>query len=259
MNTLRIIRYAFETGWAEFRQDTWVPGWVLRTIAQAAFFAMLGQLLDEPERLEYLVIGNMVVVGALATAFTVPQATWDRFDGTYPLIVAAPASLLFPTFGRTLARFFSGIATSVVAFVILSVLFTIPRPWPEVLALLPLFTLTCFGSYCLMLFLGAVSNYRPSARNLVHNFATMSLMAFCGVNIPVSYWPGWLEAIAQVLPLTHGLEAVRGLLAGASATTVLQDAGLELAVAAGWLALTALVMDRMAESGRANGSIEFVG
>jgi ABC-2 type transport system permease protein len=201
----------------------------------------------------------MVVVGALATAFTVPQATWDRFDGTYPLIVAAPASLLCPTFGRTLAPFFSGIATSVVAFIIVSALFTIPRPWPEVLMLLPLFSLTCFGSYCLMLFFGAVANYRPSARNLVHNVATMSLMAFCGVNIPVSYWPGWLEAIAQILPLTHGLEAVRGFLAGASTTIVLQDAGLELAVAAGWLTLTMMVMDRMAESGRANGSIEFVG
>jgi len=259
MNTLRVLRYAFETGWAEFRQDTWPPGWILRTAAQAAFFAMLGQLLDSPERLEYLVIGNMVVVGALATAIAVPQSTWDRFEGTYPLVVAAPSSILFPTLGRTSSRLVGAFLTSVIAFVILSWLFTIPRPWPEILALVPLLALTCFGTYCLMLFLGAVANYRPNVRNLVHNIATMSLMAFCGVNLPVSYWPGWIEVIAHGLPITHGLLAVRELLAGGAAGSILENAGLELLVAAAWLALAALVMDRMAESGRADGSIEFVG
>jgi ABC-2 type transport system permease protein len=259
MSLVRVIRYAFATGWQEFRTDTWAPGWLLRIVAQAAFFSMLGQLLDSPTRLEYLLIGNIVVVGALATAIAVPQSTWDRSDGTYPLLVIAPTNLLFPTLGRTLCRLVGAILFSLAGFVVLSLLFDIPHPWPEVLAIAPLLALTCLGCYCLMLFLGAVANYIPQARNLVHNTATMSLMAFSGVNVPLSFWPGWLQVIANCLPITHGLKAVRLLLAGGDASSVLTAAGLELLVAASWLTLAALTMDRMANAGRASGSIEFVG
>jgi ABC-2 type transport system permease protein len=259
VNRLRVMRYAFENGWAEFHEDTWLPGWLLRAVAQAAFFAMLGQLIDSPERLEYLLIGNVVIVGALATAFVVPVSTWDRLDGTYPLMVAAPTSLLFPTVGRTLPRLMAGVATALLAYIVLSAAFTLPTPWPEVLALLPLLTLICLASYCFMLFVGALANFMPNARNLMHNIASMSLMAFCGVNVTVGFWPAPIEFLAQILPVTHGLEAVRTLLAAGSAVDVLTNAGLELLVAGGWLAVTATVTDRMANAGRASGSIEFVG
>ena len=253
---LRVLRYAFSTGWAEFCSDTWAPGWLLRVVAQAAFFSMLGQLIDSPERLQFLLIGNFVVVGAIATALAVPQSTWDRGDGTYPLLVIAPTNLLFPTLGRTLCRLVGGIGFSLAAFVILALIFTLPTPWPEVLAIVPLVILTCTSCYCLMLFLGALANFVPNARNLVHNLATMSLLAFCGANVPVSFWPWWLEALTNLLPITHGLEAIRLLLRGGEATAILSNAGLEVLVGAAWLSLTALTMDRMANAGRANGSIE---
>lgn len=109
------------------------------------------------------------------------ENTEDRFDGTYPLIVIAPTSLLLPTIGRTACRLVNGLGTSLVALLILAPLFHVSAPWPAALSLIPLLALTTASSYCLMLFLGAVANYAPAGRNLIHNLATMSLMGFCGV------------------------------------------------------------------------------
>lgn len=57
--------------------------------------------------------------------------------------------------------------------------------------------------------------------------------------------------------MTHGLDAVRGLLDNAPATTVLGDMGLEVLVGAGWLALALLSFQRLADAGRRDGSIVF--
>jgi ABC-2 type transport system permease protein len=65
-------------------------------------------------------------------------------------------------------------------------------------------------------------------------------------------WP-----TAHVLPLTHGLAAIRDLLAGEQLAPILANAGLELAVGAGWLLLALASFNRLAEAGRRDGSIEF--
>jgi ABC-2 type transport system permease protein len=237
--------------------NSWLGGWLLRIVAQAAFFAMLGELLESPERLRYLVIGNGVVVGALAVNWTIPASTWDRGDGTYPLLVIAPSSLLPAIIGRTSIWLANGVATSVMSLVVLAVVFRIELAWPGVLAVVPLVALTCGSVFCFALFLGSLITRAPQARNVVHNSALTALMAFCGVSVPVAFWPAWVEMIANVLPLTHGLAAIRIALDGGAALTALAEAGKEIAVAAGWLAVSLLTTDRMADGGRADGSIEF--
>jgi ABC-2 type transport system permease protein len=83
-------------------------------------------------------------------------------------------------------------------------------------------------------------------------------MAFCGVSVPVAFWPGWVQVIANVLPLTHGLAAIRTVLDGGDARSVILNSMWCIAVSAGWLTVSLLTMDRMADGGRADGSIEFV-
>jgi len=57
--------------------------------------------------------------------------------------------------------------------------------------------------------------------------------------------------------VTHGVAAIRLLLSGAPAGQVLTSAGLQALVGGAWLVLAILTFDRLAERGRANGSIEF--
>jgi ABC-2 type transport system permease protein len=230
---------------------------MVRIVAQAAFFALVGQLLDSPDRVRYLVIGNGVVVGALAVNWTVPSSTWDRGDGTYPLLVVAPSSLLPAIMGRTSIWLCNGIATSLVSLAVLAVVFDIHVGIVGASLAIPLVVLTCASVYCFDLLLGSLINRAPRARNVVHNSALTALMAFCGVSVPVAFWPGWLEVVANLLPLTHGLAAIRVVFDGGPLTTVLRHAGLEVLVGAAWLTASLLTMDRMANAGRADGTIEF--
>lgn len=262
MSGIRVFLYGLRVGWMQFTGfwtwSTWTGGWLLRIVAQATFFAMIGQLLDSPESLRYLVIGNGVVVGALAVNWTVPASTWDRGDGTYPLLVVSPSSLIPAIIGRTAIWLLNGIATSLASLVTLAVVFRIAVPWPSALLIAPLVTLTCASVFCFALMLGSLVTRMPSARNVVHNSALTALMAFCGVSVPVAFWPGWVQVIANCLPLTHGLAAIRGVFDGAPLAVIASNAVWSIVVSAGWLAISVLTMDRMADAGRADGSIEFV-
>ena len=84
------------------------------------------------------------------------------------------------------------------------------------------------------------------------------LRAFCGIAVPIAFWPDYVQFIVRLMPITHGLEAIRLVLDQGSVADILQAAGLEAAVGLGWIVMVILVMDRMADSGRANGSIEFI-
>lgn len=262
MNTLRVARYGLMVGVEElavfWNWKTWLGGWMIQIVSSAAAWVLLGKLLDSPDRLEFLLIGNAVVVGSQAAYWAVSASTWDRWDGTYPLLVASPMSLLPAIAGRTVVWLLNGLCTSLVAFVVLAALFGIAAPLPAALWLVPLIGLTCLSTFCSALLLGSVVTLAPQFRNILHRTATITLMTICGVSVPASFWPGAIQLLADVLPVTHGLRAIRGVLAGADPFTILLEAAFEVAVALGWLAVAAATIDRMAESGRASGSIELV-
>ena len=52
------------------------------------------------------------------------------------------------------------------------------------------------------------------------NLVYFMLLLFCGVNIPLDELPGWMQAIGNALPLTHGIEAAREVTAGAPLSAV---------------------------------------
>jgi len=85
------------------------------------------------------------------------------------------------------------------------------------------------------------------------------LMVMTGVQVPVAFWPAPVRFVAQGLPLTHGLQAVRDLLAGSPARGILLNIGLEILVGFGWLFVAIVTFRRLAISGRKDGSIEFGG
>ena len=52
------------------------------------------------------------------------------------------------------------------------------------------------------------------------NLAYFGMLLFCGVNVPLDELPAWMQAISEVLPLTHGIEAARLVAEGASLGSV---------------------------------------
>lgn len=229
----------------------------MRVLAQVAFFALIGRLLDSTQAVHFLLVGNAVMIACLQAMFVVASTTWERMAGTFPLLVAAPASQLTVFLGRSVHWLASGLASATAGLFLIGPLFGLPLPWPRVLWLLPLTALVAVTTYLFGAALGALVMRAVDARNLVMNLATLTMMAISGVMVPVVFWPAWVQHIAQVLPLTHGLQAIRDLLDGAPLHTLAAPVATEAAVGAGWLLITVVFFRRLAESGRRDGSIDF--
>ena len=262
MNTLVQFRFGITVGISEFtfywNWKTWLGGWTVQMLSQAALFSLYARLFDSPYHEQYLMIGNAVAVGALTASWTVPMVTQDRGIGTYPLLVIAPASLVPAIIGRTSIWLPAGVMTSLVTFLVLGTAFGLALPWPSALLVVPLVVLTCTSTYSLSLLMGSLVMRQPEVRILVMSGLILVARAFCGVSVPISYWPEFVQFVVRFLPITHGLQAIRLALDQAPVGAILQAAALEAAVGLGWIALAVLVMDRMANAGRRDGSIEFV-
>ena len=79
------------------------------------------------------------------------------------------------------------------------------------------------------------------------------LLGLTGVIIPVDRLPTVLEGVANVLPITHGLAALRGAFAGESVATVTTDLLLELVVAAAYAVVGLAVFTLMDRAARWRG------
>jgi ABC-2 type transport system permease protein len=261
IGTARILRHSAVSGFADFATmftwRTWSTAWLGRVIMQVMFFALIGLLLGDADAVRFLLIGNAVMIAATESLMTVASTTWERRAGTLPLLVASPASPLTVFVGRSVQWIPSGVGSSTVAFFVVAAVFGIDLPWPRALLVPPLIVVVAVSAYLFGSFLGALVLRAMDARNMVSNVAIWTMMAICGVNVPVDFWPGAVQRVASVLPVTHGLGAIRHHLDGASTAVVLQGVGLELLVGLGWFTLALLSIRRLVNHGRREGTIEY--
>ena len=262
MNAPRLFRYGLLVGIRDFtlfwNWKTWFGGWMVQTIAIAVFFSLFARLFDSPDHERFLLIGNAVAVGVMLVGWTSLSTILERGAGTYPLLVIAPASLVPAIMGRASIWMGAGVATTLGTFPVLGILFDLDLPWPDTLLVVPLVVLTCASTYCLTLFMGSLVARQPRSGLVVLGLWNTVNRAFCGVSVPIAFWPDPVEVIVRFLPITHGLQAIRLLLDKASAVAIFQEAALEAAVGLGWVVIAIFVMDRMANAGRKDGSIEFI-
>ena len=259
---LRVLGWAALVGFrdtlgAVYTVQSWVLGLFVRMVAQVAFFASLGRLLGRQADVEFLLIGNAIMVST-SSSFTVTVATvGERDAGTLPLLAASPTSPLVALMGRGASFVPNGLVTSLGALAIVAPLYDVSLPWARVPALLALLTLVTVSTYMTATFLAGFVLRSPGTRRTVSNVARLVMMAFCGVSVPLSVYPEVVRIVAQVLPLTHGLKAIRELFAGAGWSDILGDAGLEALVGGGWLLLSLATFRWLADAGRRDGSIVF--
>ncbi|MFE7277023.1 ABC transporter permease [Streptomyces sp. NPDC057623] len=258
---LRVVRYAAATSAAEFRQTytwrSWAIGWLGRMLSQVTFFALIGVMLGSPERTRYLVVGNAVMACVIETMTVVTNGVRERQEGTFPLLAASPATLGTVLFGRGLYQPVSGAVTALVTLFVLAPAFGVRPRAAQVPALALLIVVTALSTYGVGLVLSAVVIGLPGARNVVSNTAYLLMMAICGVQVPVDFWPPWVQAVSEVLPLTHALAAIRELMAGHATTDVARSLGLALLTGVLWLLLASVAVRLVRERGRRTGSFDY--
>ncbi|GGP44334.1 ABC transporter permease [Saccharothrix coeruleofusca] len=258
---LRVLRHATAAAWVQYSAyhtwRTWAFTWLSRLLIQACFYALIGRMLGSADQVEFLLIGNVVAVMAIDATVVVLLTVTERHLGTLALMVAAPASHLVTYLGRGLPNLASGIAASTIAFLALPPLFDVPVPWPQALVVPLMIAVVGASCYCYGACVASLVLGFPSARWVALNLSYLTLMTFCGVNVPISFWPDWLGALTSVLPMAHGLGAIRAFLDGGTWSAVLGGLGLEVCVGAAWFAVAAYGFRRMVAKGRADGTIEF--
>jgi ABC-2 type transport system permease protein len=259
--TVNVMRHAFAAGIADYRAiftwRSWIAGWMVRVIAQVSFFGLIGLRVADERSAFYLLIGNALAVAAQAGVFSLNMTTTERWAGTLPLLVASPTSpvVVFAARGAYLAV--DGALSALLALFIAGPLFGLHLPWPRILAVIPLTALVALSAYCLGTFLAGVIFRFREINGLVVNTTYVGLMAACGVNVPLSYYPQAIEWLAHGLPLTNGLLAIREVFRGDTAGSILGHAGAEALVGAAWLTLALLTFNRLASRGRLDGSLDY--
>jgi ABC-2 type transport system permease protein len=235
---------------------SWTIGWFGRLVTQVFFFSLFGLLLGSVAYVHYRVIGNsaaLVCIGAMPVVLSVVR---ERQTGTLAIQILTPSSFTLAYLGRGICWLITAVGSGTAAFVIAALVFRLHVAMPQ--ALLTPAVLTAIGvtSYCLGVTLGAVVMARPGLQWVAVNAGYLSVMTFSGVNVPVSYWPKPIQAFASALPLTHGLAALRLLLAGGSYAAAGADTAAELGVGACWLIIALLLMKVAVHKGRTNGTLE---
>jgi ABC-2 type transport system permease protein len=257
----RALRYSALSGLQDFAQmftlRSWLLGWYVRVLAQVAFFALIGRMIGSAREVEFLLVGNAVALTAWQSLGAVASTTWERRAGTLPLLVASPTSPLVVLLGRSAHWIPDGVASSLGAIFVAGPIFGIPFPWPRTLVVVPLVVLVSVTSYFFAIFLGSLVLKAMQARNLLSAGASVAMLALCGVNVPLDAYPEPLRLLAHARPLTHGLEAVRGVFAGEGAGRIALQAAAEAAVGLAWLAVSVAAFRRLVELSRRDGRIEF--
>ncbi|HUZ54892.1 MAG TPA: ABC transporter permease [Streptosporangiaceae bacterium] len=251
---------AFRTGIRDFRGlytwRSWLFGWFARLMTQALFFTSFGYWLGSRATVRYMAVGNTTVLVCMESLAVIPLLLGERYMGTFSLHVAAPASFVLTYFARNFYCPLIGVLSSTFGFFVVATAFGVRLGGPYVAWVPVLTALIGLSAYSFGFAVGAIVLSLPSFSMVALNLSYLSLMAFCGVNVPVSYWPAAVRGVADILPLTHGLLALRELLAGAPAAWIWRDCALEAAVGLGWLAVAVAVLQYYASASRRTGNIQ---
>jgi ABC-2 type transport system permease protein len=84
--------------------------------------------------------------------------------------------------------------------------------WPAIALVIFISTFSCTGLG--LICAGVGLRVRETA--VLNNVIFGLLLIFTGANVPIDQLPGWMQAISNRIPLTHGIEAARQVADGAS-------------------------------------------
>lgn len=261
VNPIRVIGASARVALADlqtvYTPFTWSVGWLGRIIMQVIFFALIGLLLGSEDAIRFLFIGQAVMVCVVECFMAVPSTTWERKTGTLALLVSSPGRL-WPVFvGRSLQWLPSGIATSTIVMFAIGPLFGVTWSLGGAAIAVGVLVLVASSMYAVALSVAAVVLRGPRWRNVASNLSHGIVMLLCGVTVPAAIWPQWVQGIAQSLPLSHGLTAIRDLQAGAVFADTVPAIALTAVTGACWYFVAIIAFTLFGEAGRRDGSIDF--
>ena len=165
----------------------------------------------------------------------------ERTEGTLPRLLSTPTSAVQVLGGKVFGIFLTGVAQVTILVVASTLLFNLKWGNPIGLAALILAVVAAATGWGILLaaFARTPSQVASAGSALMLVFGILS-----GLFVPLSTFPGWLQAIAHLTPNAWGLDAFTSLAGGGALSTIGAPLGALLIMAAGLFVAAVLVFQR---------------
>src|ERR671927_1034867 len=261
MNSLRVfviggvLSYRALFNWQ--KPSYYIPTMLGHPLFQVLFFAYLGRF-SHVRNDAFFVVGNSVQVCAMAAVYGMAMTVGgERWTQTLAPLLATPANRLALFLGRALPQILNGFLVSAFAFSASRLLLHFHPPFASVPALgliVLVSTASCAGFGMVVGALGL----RWRDVFTVANPAYFLMLLFCGVNIPLSALPKWMQVVGSGMPLTHGIAAARRVADGASLSSVGTLLWKEAVIGACYFAVAYVLLRVFEAEGRRRATLELV-
>lgn len=259
MNSIRVF---FVGGYLAYRAlfnwihwTMYVPTMLGGPIFQILFFAYIGRFAGLRSD-EFFVIGNAVAICSLGGIFGMAMTIGgERWTQTLPSIPVTPANRLALFLGRALPNLLNGVFVSTVGFVVGWLLLDFTLTASEIPSIALIVVVTSFACTAFGTLIGAFG-LRGRDIFFFANLMILVFLLFCGVNVPLDTLPSWMQHVASVLPLTHGIQAARRVADGASLSDVSGLVTTELLIGLCYAGLAYLLLRLFEIDGRRRATLE---
>ncbi|MDP2932702.1 MAG: ABC transporter permease [bacterium] len=188
---------------------------LLFLLAMGFGFGPVFQKAGQGNYMQFLSPGIIAMSVLFTSLFNGMEIIWDRQFGFLKETLVAPVSRLEIMIGRTLG----GATVATLQGVIVFFIAMLAGFRPASLAMLPLAFLAVVLVALLFTAVGtAIASKLDDMHGfqLIMNFLVMPLFFLSGALFPLQGLPGGIMLVAKIDPLTYGVDAIRGLLTGAS-------------------------------------------
>ena len=227
---------------------------ILDPVMNYLLYAAIVSAIVGTDYLTYVIIGNIIFyTGNEIMLNFLSMFRAERHYGTLELNVAAPMPTFIIILRKAAVPIMDGALVFMISLLLGKFLFGISLPSGQWGNLILLFAVTLFSLFCFSLIFASISLVFRNV-NLFLNIATSGLQLLCGAYFSVTLFPGWVEMISRLLPLTHAIEAARaiyGLEEGHAGLLMAR----ELANSLCYLVIAILLVGIMERAARRNGSL----
>ncbi|MGW6054505.1 ABC transporter permease [Streptomyces sp. NPDC055189] len=228
---------------------------IVSPLFQIFFFVHVGRTLGVADDRFYL-IGNTVLAASVSCVYGgVMAVSKERRCGTLGMVLLSPRARVPLWGGRVLPYVGNGFLVMVFMLVVGSQTLGIELPLSVLGGVAVIFVVAAVSCAFFGLALGALS-LRVRDASVVSNMAFTLLILFSGANLPHEAMPGWMQAVATVTPMSHAIDALRGLFAGASYSVIWRDLAVEGVLAVGYAALALILLRYFEQRSRATATLD---
>ncbi len=208
-----VIARAYPRLIGQQREKSWLFFDIFLPLLSVFAYVFVYRAIHAPE--DYI---GFVVVGGAMTAFWMnvlwsmsSQLYWEKEQGNLALYIMSPTKMMAILLGMALGGLVATTLRALVIIVVGSLLFKVQYAITSFAQLFAVFFLAMVALYGLGMM--AASLYLLLSREAWHisNLAQEPVYLFSGFYFPIKNFSFWISAIASIIPLTLGLDAMRQL------------------------------------------------